>query len=854
MKRILLTLILLPHLSSALDRNQVLDELIGNFLYLMDTQVRCDGSYEGASYICNRDTPGERRLLGTWDSYIVPVAIDKTYPVRFVDSNIFVTTQTLTPLFFVQFDDPDMEALRTTAIYDAMTAINYFQRGNGFAFWPQIGPSQVGQNNRIGPLNLSPLLIGTQMQIIRATENLWHVKLFPERIRWMEENIDLDNSEIGFDVLFNVPNDADDTALAIASNYLFSEYAGMSWENSKYQIMGRRFSRFVDTFDARNDRRYKDYDNNCRSTMNDENSVAGKQALFADRQFLLDCSLDGSRERWRYDAYAATYSGAFLTWLYDENQPVYADSEAGVSLTGQNSVDCNAIANVLYSLALTKVSQESAEREAYSNSCTAVANSIIDEAGKLRLIGNPRSSDETLVAVWKSCGLFFPAHMSFPYMLSRAVGDADACQDLEHKEQLHFDSAMLTLLDEIIAEQDQVTKDKEAGQWYESIDQSIGLPTVQGAVSLLNFEKIYGDVLATDPRDLQRRVEDAIVHTIALSESKLSTQFGSTLSLPEGTFFGGGTVDEIAHWRSDAIATAISLELMTKYLVRYTDAETSSKVLNVSRDMELPRSGAHVERVLPEKYLQESLPPAVASRHEARTEIALRTGFRGPEAVIDVEYSLGNHLRADFQEAGEEVARYNFKVSAWGSYQFEKGEFDNFGVDLGFRGISTNTEFILQNDVAYVPITFARQYGVETRSIHVGKGELSAPLWKISNQTRINIDAAARALGFVDRSGYDSQEGNTRQSANLADFRVGATMIRRSLRASVWYESAVGYSEDSVGNDYFSLKNYSLGLRLAISLFERQSLSFTAVKRTDGASGDLFDDDLAFLQYAYRWN
>lgn len=852
MRAFTLFVLFLPQWCIALEQQDVLDQLLGNFNYLINAQVTCDGGFESANYICNKESPGERRIVGTWDSYIIPVAIENTFPMRFVDSNVFVTAQTLLPLFFIRFEEPEKEMLRSNAIYSAMAAINLFQRDDGFAFWPQIGPSRQNQVNRIGPLNLSPILLGTQMEIITAMEKFLRMDLFPERLRWMRNNIDLANKDIGFDVLFNVPNDTDDTALAVASNFHFYRTRHDLQRMEKYIEISRTFAKYVDTFSTRSNRRYKEHLAACRTLMEARPALADRQALFADRSFIQDCSLDDPREAWRYDAYSSGYSGAFLTWRYDESKPIYDDPTSGVSLTGQNSVDCNAIANVVYSLALTKVRDEAETRPTYVKSCNAISNVILDRNNELRLNQNPRSTGDEQVAVWKSCGLFFPAHMTFPYMVSRAVADAGACQDLDHDDQDRFDRAMMTLLRELVAEQDESSFAKERGQWFEPVDESVALPTALGGVALLNLGKAYPEMAIIDPEKLRERIEDAISHTISLSEPDSSIDHGEMLSLPEGTYFGGGTADEIAHWRSAAFATAVSLELMSKYLIRYSELSVNGQVLTIESRSKPGDRHHMVAKALPDTYEQDSLSPAVENRHKLSAGVALRSGSRGPEAGANFEYSIGEHLRSNFQEVDEQVARYDFKLNAWAIHQFDDNEMNDFGIDLKFRGISTDTDFVLKNDVAHFPVTYAQQYNVVTKSIHWRFGALSAPVWKIGDAGRINIDASARLVGIVDRRYRDSDPDVYRKSVNLADFSIGATYTVNQFSAGAWIETALGYSEDSNREDYFSLQNYIAGARIRFVFNKQHSVSIAAIKRVDGGSRDLFDDDQSYIQYAYR--
>ena len=66
MRAFIVFALLLPQWCIALEQSEVQDQLMGNFNYLIGAQVTCDGSFETANYICNKESPGERRILGTW--------------------------------------------------------------------------------------------------------------------------------------------------------------------------------------------------------------------------------------------------------------------------------------------------------------------------------------------------------------------------------------------------------------------------------------------------------------------------------------------------------------------------------------------------------------------------------------------------------------------------------------------------------------------------------------------------------------------------------------------------------------------------------------------------------------------
>lgn len=849
MRLVLLFLGLSPWCLAA-DQDEPLNLLLGNFRYLVDAQVRCDGDYDAGTYICNKEIPGQRRILGTWDSYIVAVGVNDALDLRFVDSNLFVTAQTLLPLYQVRFEDPYLEDLRRRAIYDGMSAVNLFRRRKGFAFWPRLGPSRIGQVDRIGPLNISPLILSSQLEMIERMERLLRVSLFPHKVRWMEEHLDLDNESIGMDALFSVPDDADDTALGIIGNYYFYRDREGDDRMDHYLGLVDVFGDHVDTLPDRHSRRYRERDPACARLVG---SGAALPDLFGDTEFLRLCSLDDPRESWRYAAYDSGHSGAFLTWLYDEHRPIYDDPEAGVALPGQNSVDCNAMTNVLYALSLTETSRRDGMREGYEASCNAITNIVLDGNDELRQDLSPRKVDAGRVPVWHFCGLFFPAHMSFPYLVSRAVADGGACRDLPATDQARFDTAMKTLVRELAREQDEQSAVKERGQWYEKVDGTVALPTALGGVSLLNFGHAYGDQAFGEDIDIRSRTGTAFEHVVSLSDVTTGPDGATRVSLPEGTYFGGGTVDEIAHWRSRAFSTAVSLEFAAKYLRAYGGGFGDVPVVVPGIRSSSQRVAAEFERPLPIDYVPDRLDPLTESPYGLSATLGASTGNRGPELRAGVELSLGEHLRGNVQEEVEKVAHYASRLNASLAYNQDSGRADNYEVDLRFLGISTRTSYIIQDDVGHLPSTYRLRDNVITRSMHLRYGQVSLPILATGGGGRLSFDAMGRLLGVVHREYDRGTSTNSRRSANFADFRLGLTFVRDRLRASVACDSGLGYSTDSDGNHYSSHRNYGLTATLEYALGDRHALVLSGSRGRDGESRDLFDDDRAYLLYEYRW-
>ena len=856
-----LTMQLFMATADALDSKEIEQQLMGNFNYLIESQVNCADELAAGKYICDKETPGERRILGTWDAHIIPLIIKKNYPLRIVDSNMFVTAHTVFPLFFLRFLDPNLEGQRLDAVYRAMQAINLFKRNGAFAFWPEIGPSRAGQVNRIGPLNLSPLLLMAQLKLIDKVQNFFHFKLYPQNLRYLEKNIDLENNELGMDALFSVPNDADDTALGIVSNYYFYQDQENSEGLQEYLDMTQLFAGQVDSSATRKDRRYRDYLKSCKKQVLGITNEQDRQRLFQDEQFLKKCSLDDPRESWRYSAYENKYSGAFLTWLYDEKAPIYDQPEKGVFLTGQNSVDCNVLANVLYSLSLTEKRQDPNLRPGYLNSCNAITNTILDADNKLFKTPSPRKIDIGETSVWKYCGLYYPAHMTFPYLISKAVSEANACQDLNAIEQKRFDIAMDTLLEDIIQEQDLVDKNKAAGQWYEKIDKTLALSTALGGVSLLNFLNSYGERLTQGATELQTRVELAIKHTLNLSE--LTNINGKeTSSLPEGTFFGGGTVKEIAHWRSKPFATSVSLELMSKYLMKFGDARVEEKKLVIPL-AEDAISSPHTteqreERTLENKNQQDSLPVLTEAKIKFKKMLGIQRNFNqrradGSEIIIGIELSQGEHLAGAKQVEQEEVAYYKIKLNSGVGLNLSSGNLESYHLQAKFLGIHTKVAFVIDNEFAYLPISYVKTKNIDIKSAHLAYFQMNAPIFQIENKGRVNIAMTGKFLGFLQKSIVEGNLPHQRQSYNLADLDLGFSYKQGKAAAQMTYQTALGLSENDRGERYSSHQNHGIKAAFTYTYKKHHRLSFILNKQIEGGKNPPFDDDQGHLKYEYHW-
>lgn len=237
--------------------------------------------------------PQVQNMEGEWASTIHPFAeivgnASGRSPVEVQDSNMFVTANILHSLSVAQFP-PDAPLHQARA--RAVDFIGRFRRGDGFSFWPQQA-SRRGTHTIVAPLNI-PYAMGKTTAVLR-----WLPSLHDDAsVQWMLKLHEPQSNPWGMESLNNIPNDADDTALAL----LFlppgaPEAAPLLASMARFRDLGR----------------FKE---------------------------------DGR------DAWKGENSGAFLTWLKDERIALFDEPGQGIIPLGKNNVDCVVNANALLALA-----------------------------------------------------------------------------------------------------------------------------------------------------------------------------------------------------------------------------------------------------------------------------------------------------------------------------------------------------------------------------------------------------------------------------------------------------------------------------------------------------------------------
>lgn len=425
--------------------------------------------------------------------------------VTIQDSSVFPTVAILYPLYYIDEQMlPPKERFVTATRSLAANSMAQYKRGDAYNFWKEKA-GETSIHAKTGPFNI-PVKFSQTMGnlVIGRFHRLWQRLTAGMDVggeAWVQRVLDEDENPYGFDAVFNIPNDADDTSTVVATQKYHRFYH--SAERIKPDLSALR----VIT-------RYRDKD---RRKMD-------------------------KRDQWRGEQ----ESGAFLTWLKDEDLPTFSSPEAGILTHGVNNIDCVVNANVLFSFSLNGVQNWNG----------------FDDAKRLLA----RAVNEKLWIVNK-CGLYYPQFMMFPYTVSRAFREGALFDDLI------LGSAMRVLLQDLLAMQ------SDNGSFPGGKDRSDHLSTALAVSSLLNIgaetaRKLklmdrYQESLANGIRYLvEARTPHQVLFadTFSLNQSTPNTRYG--YKWQSGLFFSTSFWD-LAHWRSEGYTAAIVIEALTKYMLAF---------------------------------------------------------------------------------------------------------------------------------------------------------------------------------------------------------------------------------------------------------------------------------------------
>jgi hypothetical protein len=252
---------------------------------------------------------------GEWASHIhlTPwkLGVRGLTPLTVQDSNLPCAVATAWPLFLLDEGLLSPERRLVEPMLRLVAgALEAYRDGAAYRFWSPLQGDRRDDCPRVGPANI-PLEFAESFArtYVRGRNPFIRWLVDGQRVPprwWLDSCLDRNENPSGASALFNVPADADDTALAMTFLHLFG----------------------------------------CRG-------VEAKPADFSATRRLAEYRDLGRCRRDTHNHWIEPDSGAFLTWLRSEEKPTFACPAAGVMPLAVNNVCAVVNANVALALALT---------------------------------------------------------------------------------------------------------------------------------------------------------------------------------------------------------------------------------------------------------------------------------------------------------------------------------------------------------------------------------------------------------------------------------------------------------------------------------------------------------------------
>jgi len=543
------------------DRDQVIETrsanpyvktaIMGALLYLDDHQIRdregirsCsfdssigDGcvtafkinslQYEECTFELPTPIPGIvlKNEIGEWASYVnfLPAKIgnaDGESVVTLQDSSLFMTAAITYPLYLFKEDNlPESSKVIRDMRKQAMQCMNNFKRGDAYNFWLEF-PGKTSDAPVTGPFNIPSDLIGFFVWLKTSPEldplrKISNTGLDTAPDWWLAMCIDKELNPYGADAFFNMPDDADDTSVAVVIQKLHSGEFDPESADPYYSA--------------------------------EANFMVDEPALSIVDNYR---DLNRSKEYFGKDDWKGKDSGAYLTWLKDETLSAFDTPETGVIPLGVNNVDCVVNANVIFAKALLGENDDAG----YEAAIQLVVKAIDDSQ-------------------WPECGLYYPQKMIFPFSVTRAFRDGGADHpDLTNAmHTLLVDMVSLQNDDGSFPGGADPTTDLSTALGVISL-LNIGRQIADDAAYLSEYET----AIKKGIRYLLRHQRPVSLHNTDTFNRDLEPKnmFDKALSWDSGLFFSSSYQDT-AHWRSEAYTVAIVLEALSKYVLAYDYGDVS---------------------------------------------------------------------------------------------------------------------------------------------------------------------------------------------------------------------------------------------------------------------------------------
>lgn len=504
------------------------DAILGGLFYLYDTHVHDASAYncsyydflisaEKANQLMPRFASGfrrflgkhiikERHLQGTWPAHIHFLADLKKHHAKpllvVTDYNLFTTASTAYSLLL--FDDRHLHEnsrVIEPMLGNAGQAIRKFKREKAYNFW--LTQHDYKPYACSAPLNIPVSLLDIRRYIYKYT-GLLSLKNFQEAdmlMDWVLSCYDKSNNASGSAAIFNVPNDADNTSMAIAFQIMYDKWLGKPSQITDIKPL------------------------ECLSQFRDQHRTKSD----------------------RYSKWFGNDTGAFLTWLKDEQLPPFSGPGEGIIPLKVNNVDIVINANVLFALSLARMQST----PGYQDAVKLIAKTIEDYT-------------------WPDASLYYPQKYIFPYAISRAWRDAAA-------RELLLVSAMSQLMVQILNEMDDAgNQTLQPSSTFKGNSQvSFQQSTALGLITILNLGRDMAENCGLSAK-YDHVVKMAVNHLIIthktdkVRQKSITRQFpGITLNFWESGVLYSSSVQQLAHWRSHAQTTSLVIEALAKYVLAF---------------------------------------------------------------------------------------------------------------------------------------------------------------------------------------------------------------------------------------------------------------------------------------------
>jgi hypothetical protein len=278
----------------------------------------------------------QNHISGSWPSFVSFLqesGLKRIQPFFVaLDYNHFTTVSTAYSLFL--FDEGTLSEDKRfidKMLENALDGSDKFKNGSEYNFWIS-NYNKKCEYNYISPVNIPLWIVNFRKSVNKLAQRFGFNSFHESEIiqEWVDKVYDAKENKYGSKAIFNIPNDADDTSLALALQMKFQK----EYNNKEAFISSENFKVFSN---------YRDLN---RIKTDSHNKHLPKN------------------------------TGAFLTWFKDENLKVFSSPGSGVLPLGVNNIDLVVNCNVLFAIALAGIQTIAGYKESLELISTVITENI----------------------------------------------------------------------------------------------------------------------------------------------------------------------------------------------------------------------------------------------------------------------------------------------------------------------------------------------------------------------------------------------------------------------------------------------------------------------------------------------